>query len=61
MRVTALFKRLLGMVGVRIVAIDVVDEDAEQVVVVELARRRNRRMFCSGCDRRCRAVYDRSV
>lgn len=61
MRVAALFKRLLGFDAVRVVAVDVVDEDDEQVVVIDLARRRNRRMFCSGCGRRCRAIYDRSV
>lgn len=61
MRVAALFKRLLGFDAARVVAIDVVQESGEQVVVIDLARRRNRRMFCSGCGRCCRAVYDRSV
>ncbi len=57
----ALFKRLLGFDAVSVVAVNVVSEDGEQVVVVDLARRRNRRMFCLGCHRRCRAIYDRSV
>ena len=61
MRVASLFKRLLGFDAVSVVAVDVVEGDAEQIVVVDLARRRNRRMFCSGCQRRCRAIYDRSV
>ena len=61
MRVASLFKRLLGFDAVSVVAVDIVTENDEQVVVIDLARRRNRRMFCSGCDRRCRAIYDRSV
>ena len=61
MRVATLFKRLLGFDAVRVEAGDVVEDAGEQVLVVDLARRRNRRMFCSGCGTRCRAVYDRSV
>lgn len=61
MRVAALFKRLLGFDAVSVVAVDVVLEDGEQVLVVDVARRRNRRMFCSGCGQRCRAIYDRST
>lgn len=61
MRVATLFKRLLGFDAVRVEAVDVVEDAGEQVVVVDLARRRNRRMFCSGCGTRSRAVYDRSV
>ena len=61
MRVATLFKRLLGFDAVRVEAVDVVEDAGEQVLVVDLARRRNRRMFCSGCGTRCRAVYDRSV
>ena len=61
MRVASLFKRLLGFDAVSVAAVDVVEQDDGQVVVVDLARRRNRRMFCSGCQRRCRAIYDRSV
>lgn len=61
MRVAGLFNRLLGLFGVRVVAIDVAFADGEDVVVIDVARRKNRRMFCSGCDRRCRAIYDRSV
>ena len=61
MRVAGLFSRLLGLFGVRVVGIDVVCEDGEDVVVIDVARRKNRRMFCSGCDQRCRAIYDRGV
>lgn len=61
MRVATLFKRLLGFDDGRVVAVDVVEERGEQVVVVDLARRRNRRMVCSGCGCRCRAIYDRST
>ena len=59
MRVAGVFNRLLGLLGVRVVAVDVGCERGEDVVVVDLERRRNRRMFCSGCGERCRAVYDR--
>ena len=58
MRVATLFKRLLGLDDGRVVAVEVAEERGEQVVVVDLARRRNRRMTCSGCGRRCRAIYD---
>lgn len=61
MRVAALFKRLLGFDAVSVVSVEVVERDGEEVVEVDLVRRRNRRMFCSGCGERCRAVYDRSV
>jgi transposase len=61
MRVATLFKRLLGLDDGRVVAVDVIEERGEQVVVVDLARRRNRRMSCSGCGMRCRAIYDRGV
>ena len=61
MRVATLFKRLSGLDDGRVVAVDVVEECGEQVVVVDLARRRNRRMFCARCGQRCRAIYDRGV
>jgi transposase len=61
MRVASIFKRLLGLGAVSVTGVEVAESDGEQVVVVELARRRNRRMSCSGCGRRCRAIYDRSV
>jgi transposase len=61
MRVATLFKRLLGLDDGRVVAVEVVEERGEQVLVIDLGRRRNRRMFCSGCGRRCRAIYDRGV
>jgi transposase len=61
MRVASLFKRLLGLGGVRVVGVEVVLEDPEQVVVVDLARRRNRRMSCGRCGARCRGIYDRSI
>jgi hypothetical protein len=59
MRVATLFKRLLGCDGGRVVGVEVIGELGEQVVVVDLARRRNRR--CSGCGRRCRAIDDRRL
>ena len=61
MRVATLFKRLLGFDAVSVARIEVVERCGEQVVEVEVTRRRNRRMFCSGCGERCTAIYDRSV
>ena len=61
MRVATLFKRLLGLGAVSVARIEVVERRGEQVVEVEITRRRNRRMFCSGCGERCTAIYDRSV
>ena len=52
MRVAGLFNRLLGSVGVRVVGISVDVDGGEQVVLIDVARRKNRRMFCSGCDQR---------
>jgi len=60
MRVASLFKRVLGL-GVGVGRVELTGDADDQVVEVVLSRRRNRRMFCSGCGRRCRAVYDRQV
>jgi transposase len=61
MRVAGLFKRLLRLAGVRVVGVELVEEDEGEVVVVELARRERRRMRCSRCGRTVRAVYGRSL
>jgi transposase len=60
MRVAQLFKRLLGLSGVRVVDVDLVDRAGARRVVIWLARPARRRMACSGCGQVVRAVDDRS-
>jgi transposase len=57
MRVATLFKRLLRLGGVRVVGVELVEEDAEAVIVT-LALRARRAMRCSGCGERVRGAYD---
>ena len=45
MRVAGVFPRLLGLFAARVVAVDVECGRGEDVVVVDVARRRNRRML----------------
>ena len=61
MRVTTLFKRLLGLRGVRVVAVALEQEAGRERVVVDLAWTRRRRPRCSRCGAPSRAVYDRSL
>ena len=61
MRLATLFKRLLGMERERVVGVELVEQAGGQVVVVEVARPKRRRMFCSGCGQRIAAAYDRRV
>ena len=61
MRVATIFKRVLGLGAVSVARAEVVDRDGEQVIEVEITRRSDRRMFCSGCGGRCTAIYDRGV
>jgi zinc-finger of transposase IS204/IS1001/IS1096/IS1165 len=61
MRVADIFKRLLGMDGVRVSDVRIVEEPGGQVITLTVARRSNRRMHCSGCGQRARSVYDRQV
>ncbi len=60
MRLATLFKRVLGLDAVSVMAVELVERRGEEVVEVRLRRRVNRKMFCSGCGRRCRTTYDRS-
>lgn len=62
MRVAGLFKRLLGLPGVRVVGVRV-EERARggPTLVVDVARPGRRRMACSGCGQVVGAVHDRSV
>ncbi len=61
MRVTTLFKRLLGFGRERVLGVDLVDEGDKEVLVVDLARPAARRLICSGCGHRVRAAYDQRV
>ena len=61
MRVTTLFKRLLGLEGVRVVSVELEQEDGKERVVVGLAWARRRRPRCGRCGLRGRGVYDRSL
>ena len=58
MRVATLFKRLLGIPGVRVLAVWLEEDRAGPLVVVRLARRERRVLACSGCGQVMRAVYD---
>lgn len=61
MRVTTLFKRLLRLDGVRVVAVELEGEAGEERIVVELARPPRRWLRCPCCGFRTRASYDRSI
>ena len=61
MRVTTLFKRLLHLEGVRVVAVELEGEPGQERVVVELARPARRWLRCPRCGYRTRASYDRSL
>jgi transposase len=58
MRVATLFKRLLRLGGVRVVGVELVEEDDAEAVILTLALKRRRAMRCSGCGGRVRAAYD---
>ena len=60
MRVTTLFKRLLRLDGVRVVAVEL-SEVGRQQVVVDLARPARRWLCCPRCGFTTRATYDRSL
>src|SRR5436309_1621407 len=61
MRVTTLFKRLLRLEGVRVVAVELRGEEAGEQILVELARPARRWLVCPRCGFRTRAGYDRSL
>jgi len=61
MRVTTLLKRLLALGRERVLAVDLIDDGGQEVLVVDLARPARRRMACSGCGGRVRAAYDRRI
>jgi transposase len=61
MRVAGLFKRLLGLEGVRVVGVEVEEHAGRRQLVVRVARPARRRMACSGCGQVVGCVYDRSL
>src|SRR5712691_5653120 len=61
MRVTTLFKRLLRLEGVRVVAVALEGEPGQERVVVDLARPQRRLLRCPRCGFCTRACYDRSL
>jgi transposase len=61
MRVTTLFKRLLRLDGVRVVAVRLEGEPGSERVLVDLERPARRRLCCPRCGFRSRASYDRSL
>ncbi len=61
MRVTTLFKRLLRLEGVRVVAVELQGGPGQERVVVDLARPQRRLLRCPRCGFGTRACYDRSL
>ena len=60
MRVATLFKRLLRLGRERVVAVELV-EDGQERVLVDVVRPVRRRMRCPGCGFQTRATYDRAM
>ena len=60
MRVATLFKRLLRLGRERVVAVELV-EDGQERVLVDVVRPVRRRMRCPGCGFQTRATYDRAI
>ena len=59
MRVAPLFKRLVRLVGVRVVGVEVEDDErGPLLVVVQVELRKRRVLACSSCGQVMRAVYD---
>lgn len=58
MRVATLFKRLLRLGGVRVVGVELEDEDGIERVLVTVGLRGRRALRCSGCTQRVRVAYD---
>ena len=61
MRVATLFKRLLRLDGERVVGLELTEIDGREAVIVDLALRRRRAMFCSGCARRVRVALGAQI
>jgi transposase len=61
MRVTTLFKRLLRLEGVRVVAVELEGEPGHERVLVDVERPARRLLRCPRCGYSTRASYDRSL
>jgi transposase len=61
MRVAQLFKRLLGLPGVRVIGVDLVERAGSPWMVVRIAPASARAMACSGCGQVLGAIYDRTT
>ena len=61
MRLATVFKRLLGLARERVVEVELIEESDRQLLVVELALAKRRRLLCSGCGERAKVAYDRRV
>jgi transposase len=61
MRVTTLFKRLLRLEGMRVVAVALEGDPGHERVLVDVARPARRLLRCPRCGFRTRASYDRSL
>lgn len=59
MRVAELFKRLLGLDGVRVASVELEHGPAGDTVLVRIVRPARRAMACSGCGQIVRQVHDR--
>jgi transposase len=62
MRVADVFKRLLRLPGLRVLAPELVEDERGELeaLVLDVARPARRAMRCPGCGHSTRAVYDRS-
>lgn len=58
MRVATLFKRLLGLAGVRVVDVELEEHSGGPLVVVHVVRPARRVLACCRCGQVMRAVYD---
>lgn len=61
MRVAGLFKRLLRIERVRVVAVELLGDGEGERLLIDVARPERRRMRCGRCGRVARGVYDRSL
>ncbi len=60
MRATTLFKRLLRLGRERVVGVELIEGEAEQLVV-DIARPERRLMRGPSCGHTTRAIYDRAL
>lgn len=61
MRLATVFKRLLRLARERVSGVELVEHADRQLLVVDVALPKRRRLVCSGCGERASAGYDRRV